>query len=58
MTKNELHANFSNTLQAMGYQLCLEGDKNLKNNGKSTSFGEGLSFNMAGKETRWVFYVY
>lgn len=58
MTKNELHANFSNTLQAIGYQLCLEGDKNLKNNGKSTSFDEGLSFKMAGKETRWVFYVY
>ncbi|XP_029896379.1 C-type lectin domain family 12 member A-like isoform X5 [Aquila chrysaetos chrysaetos] len=35
MTKNELHANFSNTLQAIGNQLCLEGEKNLKNNGQN-----------------------
>ncbi|XP_014795572.1 PREDICTED: C-type lectin domain family 12 member A-like isoform X2 [Calidris pugnax] len=35
MTKNELHANFSNMLQAIGNQLCLEGDKNLKNNGQN-----------------------
>ena len=58
MTKNELHANFSDMLQAIGNQLCLEGEKNLKNNGKSTSFDEGLSFNMAGKEMRCVFCVY
>ena len=30
----------------------------LKNNGKSKSFDEGLSFNMAGKEMRCVFCVY
>ncbi|KAM6439204.1 C-type lectin domain family 12 member A-like [Rhynochetos jubatus] len=35
MTKNELHGNFSNTLQAIGKQLCLEGEKNLKNNGQT-----------------------
>ncbi|XP_009634782.1 C-type lectin domain family 12 member B-like isoform X2 [Egretta garzetta] len=35
MTKNELHANFSNMLQAIGNQLCLEGGKNLKNNGQN-----------------------
>ncbi|XP_010573666.1 PREDICTED: C-type lectin domain family 12 member B-like isoform X1 [Haliaeetus leucocephalus] len=35
MTKNELHANFSNMLQAIGYQLCLEGEKNFKNNGQN-----------------------
>ncbi|XP_009485793.2 C-type lectin domain family 12 member B-like [Pelecanus crispus] len=34
-TKNELHANFSNMLQAIGNQLCLEGEKNLKNNGQN-----------------------
>ncbi|XP_051464081.1 C-type lectin domain family 12 member B-like isoform X1 [Apus apus] len=34
MTKNELHANFSNMLQAIGNQLCLEGEKSLKNNGQ------------------------
>ncbi|KAM9580085.1 early activation antigen CD69-like isoform 4-T4 [Guaruba guarouba] len=35
MTKNELHANFSNMLQAIGNQLCLEGETNLKNNGQN-----------------------
>ncbi|KAM6211970.1 C-type lectin domain family 12 member B-like [Sarcoramphus papa] len=35
MTKNELHANFSDMLQAIGNQLCLEGEKNLKNNGQN-----------------------
>ncbi|XP_013152492.1 C-type lectin domain family 12 member A-like isoform X1 [Falco biarmicus] len=35
MTKNQLHANFSNILQAIGNQLCLEGEKNLKNNGQN-----------------------
>nr|XP_009931705.1 PREDICTED: C-type lectin domain family 12 member B-like [Opisthocomus hoazin] len=35
MTKNELHANFSNMLQAIGNQLCLEGEKTLKNNGQN-----------------------
>ncbi|XP_008488759.1 C-type lectin domain family 12 member B-like [Calypte anna] len=35
MTKNELHANFSNMLQAIGNQLCLEGEENLKNNGQN-----------------------
>ncbi|KAM6287946.1 C-type lectin domain family 12 member A-like isoform 2-T2 [Spheniscus humboldti] len=35
MTKNELHANFSNMLQAIGNQLCLEGEKDLKNNGQN-----------------------
>ena len=57
MTKNELHANFSNMLQAIGNQLCLEGEKTLKNNGKSTSFDAGLSFNMAGKKTGCIFCV-
>ncbi|XP_054705739.1 C-type lectin domain family 12 member A-like isoform X1 [Grus americana] len=35
MTKNELHGNFSNMLQAIGNQLCLEGEKMLKNNGQN-----------------------
>ncbi|XP_009987419.1 PREDICTED: C-type lectin domain family 12 member B-like [Tauraco erythrolophus] len=35
VTKNELHANFSNMLQAIGNQLCLEGRKTLKNNGQN-----------------------
>nr|XP_025975013.1 C-type lectin domain family 1 member B-like isoform X2 [Dromaius novaehollandiae] len=35
MTKNDLHANFSDMLQAIGNQLCLEGDKTLKNNGQN-----------------------
>ncbi|XP_054044116.1 C-type lectin domain family 12 member A-like isoform X1 [Rissa tridactyla] len=35
MTKNELQANFSNMLQAIGNQLCLEGEKKLKNNGQN-----------------------
>ncbi|KAM6144567.1 C-type lectin domain family 12 member A-like [Phoenicopterus ruber ruber] len=35
MTKNELHANFSTMLQAIGNQLCLEDQKNLKNNGQN-----------------------
>nr|XP_009505221.1 PREDICTED: C-type lectin domain family 12 member A-like [Phalacrocorax carbo] len=35
MTKNELHANFSNMLQAIGNQLCLEGEKTLRNNGQN-----------------------
>ncbi|KAM6137506.1 C-type lectin domain family 12 member A-like [Pterocles gutturalis] len=35
MTKNELHANLSNMLQAIGHQLCLEGEKNLQNNGQN-----------------------
>lgn len=35
MTKNELHANFSNMLQSIGNQLCLEGETNLKNNGQN-----------------------
>ncbi|XP_010208100.1 C-type lectin domain family 12 member A-like [Colius striatus] len=35
MTKNELHANFSNMLQAIGNHLCLKGEKNLKNNGQN-----------------------
>ncbi|KAM9276475.1 C-type lectin domain family 12 member A-like [Cariama cristata] len=35
MTKNELHANFSNMLRAIGNQLCLEGEKDLKNNGQN-----------------------
>lgn len=50
MTKNELHANFSSMLQAIGNQLCLEGETNLKNNGKS--------FNMARKEMRCVYCNY
>lgn len=58
MTKNELHANFSSMLLAIGNQLCLEGETNLKNNGKSTSFDEGLSFNMARKEMRCVYCNY
>ncbi|XP_010140125.1 PREDICTED: C-type lectin domain family 12 member A-like [Buceros rhinoceros silvestris] len=32
-TKNVLHANFSNMLQAIGNQLCLQGEKDLQNNG-------------------------
>ncbi|KAM6093512.1 C-type lectin domain family 12 member A-like [Chlamydotis macqueenii] len=35
MTKNELHANFSNMLQTIRNQLCLEGGKNLKYNGQN-----------------------
>ncbi|PKK22262.1 C-type lectin domain family 12 member B-like [Columba livia] len=35
MTKNELHANFSSMLLAIGNQLCLEGETNLKNNGQN-----------------------
>ncbi|XP_075347873.1 C-type lectin domain family 12 member B-like [Mycteria americana] len=35
MTKNELHANFSNTLQAIGNQLCLDGKKKLKTSGQN-----------------------
>ncbi|XP_009872872.1 PREDICTED: C-type lectin domain family 12 member A-like [Apaloderma vittatum] len=35
MTKNELQANFSNMLQVIGNQLCLEGKKTLKNNGQN-----------------------
>ncbi|XP_008946754.1 PREDICTED: C-type lectin domain family 12 member B-like [Merops nubicus] len=35
MTKNELHANFSNMLQTFGNWLCLEGEEDFKNNGKN-----------------------
>ncbi|XP_009892453.1 PREDICTED: C-type lectin domain family 12 member A-like [Charadrius vociferus] len=35
ITKNELRTNFSNMLQAIGNQLCLEGQKNFKNNGQN-----------------------
>ncbi|KAM6418136.1 LOW QUALITY PROTEIN: C-type lectin domain family 12 member B-like [Pluvialis apricaria] len=35
ITKNELHTNFSNMLQAIGNQLCLDGEKNFKNNGQN-----------------------
>ncbi|KAM6293057.1 C-type lectin domain family 12 member A-like [Porphyrio hochstetteri] len=34
-TKNELHGNFSKMLQAIGNQLCLEGEKSFKNNGQN-----------------------
>ncbi|XP_009969334.3 C-type lectin domain family 12 member A-like isoform X2 [Tyto alba] len=35
MTKNELQANFSNMLQTIGNQLCLDGESKLKNNGQN-----------------------
>lgn len=58
MTKNDLHANFSKILQAIGNQLCLGGRKDLQNNGKLICFHEVLPFNMTGKKMRCVFCVY